>query len=337
MPTEAIIEPSLTVFLSNYNHGRFLGEALDALLGQSVRPGRIHVVDDASTDDSRAVIESYALRYSDIIEAVFLERNRGFVANITDWLAHDDSEFILIAAADDKVGPELFERSLAVLRRFPAAGLCSACARILDEDGHDVGPFRSLRPLTTADYLSPADVGPLLMRDDGWFMGNTTIYRGAALRAVGFDRELGAFADGFACRVIALRDGACFIPQELGFWRRMTSGMASEATTMPAVVHGIAARALALMAGSYGTLFPAGYGERWRRRWLFWAVAATFHSQRDAHRDDRLQELFAPLPAIQRGVLTALAALPRRLAALSAFLWLRPFDIWPTLRRHARL
>src|SRR5260221_386227 len=74
---------SLCVFLSNYNHGRFLPHALDALLAQSVQPRQIYLIDDGSTDDSVVILNRSAAT-SSIIRLVIHDRNRGIYANMAD-------------------------------------------------------------------------------------------------------------------------------------------------------------------------------------------------------------------------------------------------------------
>ena len=51
---------TLSVVLPNYNHAKFIGRALAALLGQERAADEIIVIDDGSTDDSIAVIERIA-------------------------------------------------------------------------------------------------------------------------------------------------------------------------------------------------------------------------------------------------------------------------------------
>ena len=48
----------LSVILPNYNHGALIPRALSALLGQDLLPIEIIVIDDASTDDSPAIIKT---------------------------------------------------------------------------------------------------------------------------------------------------------------------------------------------------------------------------------------------------------------------------------------
>ena len=52
--------PRLSVLMPNYNHARFVGIALDAILGQSRRADEIILVDDVSTDNSVEVMTEYA-------------------------------------------------------------------------------------------------------------------------------------------------------------------------------------------------------------------------------------------------------------------------------------
>ena len=54
--------PTLSVGMPNYNHGHLIGRALDAIVAQSRPPDELIIVDDASTDRSLEVIESYAKR-----------------------------------------------------------------------------------------------------------------------------------------------------------------------------------------------------------------------------------------------------------------------------------
>jgi glycosyltransferase involved in cell wall biosynthesis len=64
---------TISVVLPNYNHAEYIGEALEAILSQSVRPKEVIVVDDNSTDGSIAVIEKF-LRRDSIIRLIRLPR-----------------------------------------------------------------------------------------------------------------------------------------------------------------------------------------------------------------------------------------------------------------------
>lgn len=323
----------LSVLVPNYNHARFLPDALDALLAQVPQPREICVMDDASTDDSREVIARYAARHPHI-RPVFLERNRGVLRNLADWLAEATDEFVFFAAADDKVLPGLFARSLALLLAHPQAGLCSAPARLIDASGRDIGPFPTPRPLSAPGYIDPAQAARILMRDDSWMIGNTTIYRRTALVAVGgFRPELSSLTDGYASRAVALRDGACFIPEALGCWRRDDAGLAGQTAASLDRSLAVAAAAERLIEGEHKALFPAGYARRWRGRWLLGAL------RQQTMREDlpftaSLRRCLTGINLLDRLCLPILDLLRSRGLILAyGLLRLRPHDVWRVATR----
>src|ERR1700733_2019113 len=63
---------SVSIVINNYNYDRYLKDAIDSALNQTVPAHEIVVVDDGSTDDSRAIIESYG----DLVTPV-LQENGG--------------------------------------------------------------------------------------------------------------------------------------------------------------------------------------------------------------------------------------------------------------------
>ena len=73
--------PETSVIICNYNNAKYISRAIRSCLKQSLPRNKyeIIVVDDASTDNSREVIESFG----DKIVSVFLEQNGG-VANASN-------------------------------------------------------------------------------------------------------------------------------------------------------------------------------------------------------------------------------------------------------------
>src|SRR5262245_25848365 len=124
----------LTVVLSNYNHARFLPHALSALSAQTRPADEIILIDDASTDDSVTVIEAHLSRHPNI-RLVRNPTNLGVIANLNRGLQMARGNKMYFAAADDIAYPALFEKSLALLDRYPRAALCSSRCDIIDSEG----------------------------------------------------------------------------------------------------------------------------------------------------------------------------------------------------------
>ena len=68
---------NITVGITSYNQSALLREAIESVLQQTRRPSEIIIVDDASTDDSPLLIESYVNCYPDLIHPIFLNHNGG--------------------------------------------------------------------------------------------------------------------------------------------------------------------------------------------------------------------------------------------------------------------
>lgn len=257
--------PGLAVLMPNYNHARFLPAALEAILAQSRQPDEIIVIDDASTDDSLAVLEGYVARHP-ALRIVRNERNLGVTLNLNRLITlcrHTHGAFL---AADDIVLPGLFEDSMALLEAHPQAGLCSGLIRELTPDGRDNGVVVTPMIADEPSYIPPDRAARFLVEEGQWIVNNTTIYRMQALAdAGGFLPELAAFSDGFISDVVALRHGACYIPRELAYWRYNPDGFASRTCADLEGITAIMRTVLRLMSTTHADIFSPQYRDLFRR------------------------------------------------------------------------
>ena len=53
------IKPHFSVILPNYNHGKYLKQAIDSVLNQSYNSWELLIIDNHSTDNSDKIISSY--------------------------------------------------------------------------------------------------------------------------------------------------------------------------------------------------------------------------------------------------------------------------------------
>jgi len=248
--------PSLTIAIPNYNHGHLIGDQLSAIFSQSVQPVRIIIIDDASTDDSVKVIRALISGH-DNVELLCGERNAGVVALSNQALHMAETDYITFLAADDMLKPGYIEKSLALLSQYPNAAICSSIAEVRTPLRVWTVPSRAMLPCTAAEYLSPARVSNLLLRFDSWIMSNTaTVRRELLLEVGGFDARLMSWADEFIYRVLALRHGACFIPEALAINRQYHSGYSSTVGRNVESTEGILIAANAIIKDRFADLFP---------------------------------------------------------------------------------
>ena len=76
-------QPKVSVRIVTYNHERFIGQAIDSVLMQTVNfPYEIVIGEDCSTDNTRRIVMDYRDRYPDKIRLLLHEQNVGQHANI---------------------------------------------------------------------------------------------------------------------------------------------------------------------------------------------------------------------------------------------------------------
>lgn len=96
------IRMAVSVIVPNYNHERFLRQRLDSIINQTYAAAEIIVLDDASTDGSRRVIEEYKLKYPGRIQTIYNDYRAGNVFN--QWKKGHEAatgDLIWICESDD--------------------------------------------------------------------------------------------------------------------------------------------------------------------------------------------------------------------------------------------
>src|SRR5579859_599280 len=267
--TTSTARPRVTLVVPNYNHARYLPESLGSIAAQTRAPDRVLIIDDASCDDSIAVISRFIAEHPGW-ELIRHNKNRGVVAGQNDAIGLVDTDWIGFLGADDALHPHYLERSLAPAENCPEAGLICACTEIIG-----TRETRALRPIMLPEshsaFLRPDDVRKALRVGDNYFSGTVSLYRRSALVALGnFDEKLGSFADAFLARQVALTYGVFFVAEILGYWRIHGQNYSMTTATDPKVLSERLSRIRALIAAS--TLFPQGYDDAFERRTRFGAA-----------------------------------------------------------------
>lgn len=217
---------TLSVILSNYNYAHYIDEVITSILNQSYKPLEIIILDDASTDNSIEVIEQFA-RQEPIIRFIRNKKNMGIVHSYNKLIHIARGEYLYMASADNSVLPGLFDKCMRILEQYPQAGLCCADAISMDIDTGIVR--KHLKRLSSAPiYFSIGDLVKIMQKSYMYITGTPSIYRRSAFIEAGTHLPgLKWHGDWFACLVIALRHGICYIPEPLVKYRVSSSSYSS--------------------------------------------------------------------------------------------------------------
>lgn len=102
----------VSVIICCYNHATYVEQALESVLSQSIRPSQLIITDDASTDTSAAIIESWIDRRWPSAEFLRNDVNVGLPATLNSALARVRGDFVVIMAADDWMTPDRLETQI---------------------------------------------------------------------------------------------------------------------------------------------------------------------------------------------------------------------------------
>ena len=105
--------PKVSVIVPNYNHAGYLVQRIESILNQSYQDFEVIILDDCSTDNSRAVIDQYQ-GHPKITGIFYNEQNSG--TTFKQWekgISKAQGEFIWIAESDDWCEATLLEELVA--------------------------------------------------------------------------------------------------------------------------------------------------------------------------------------------------------------------------------
>ena len=172
-PVESQKRPEIFVAVASYNHAPFVEECLRSIIGQTLQPRRLLVIDDGSRDGSPDVIEK-VLQDSPFDSEFIVRENRGLCATLNDALERSSGEYFAYLGSDDIWLPNFLEEQSNLLNHRPNAVLAFSHAYVIDENDNI---FDTTDRWTE---FADGDMRPLLMRGV-IFSSPGVLYRRAVL------------------------------------------------------------------------------------------------------------------------------------------------------------
>jgi glycosyltransferase involved in cell wall biosynthesis len=126
--------PLVSIIINNYNYGHFLAEAIDSALSQTYQNIELIVVDDGSTDNSRAVIASYGDRIVPV-----LKENGGQASAFNAGFEVSRGDIVCFLDADDVFLSHKVAEIIKARRKHPDAVLYYHRMQIVDIHGTPIG------------------------------------------------------------------------------------------------------------------------------------------------------------------------------------------------------
>ena len=183
----------LAVILPAYNAENFITECLDSLLNQTFSDFCIIAVNDASTDNTGKILETYAAKDARL-RVYHLPQNEGEPAVMQfamDMLNYINVEYIARMDADDICVPHRFERQVQYLDEHPEIDILGSNALLFNDGQTDKMTKVSTLPLLDKDIKAHFS----LARDH--IINPSSMWRHSSIKALNINYAQTATAPDF--------------------------------------------------------------------------------------------------------------------------------------------
>lgn len=206
-PASSSVNFPITVITPVFNGERFIARTLDSILAQTFREFRLLVIDNASTDGTRLVLDGYT---DSRLRVLRCETNVGPAGARNMGLDCAESRFVAFCDADDVWEPQRLERQLDFLRFHDDVQLLGSRMTFIDEHDRPIGASWNYE---RNDLLGPA------MLFGNCFATSTLVLSRALVGDDRFDQRLCPVEDYDLWARLIQRGGAHILPEMLVRYR----------------------------------------------------------------------------------------------------------------------
>jgi glycosyltransferase involved in cell wall biosynthesis len=225
--------------MSSYNHEKFISEAIESVLGQDFDDLELIVVDDASTDASRQIIQKYTVEDARV-RVILHETNCGIAPTKNDGIAIAQGKFLAFIDSDDVWMQDKLSKQLAVLESNEDLIVWTE-GDFIDEAGHRIGLTNSQ---FIAEHAAIGTIGHAWEKKSGnvfqslsrvfYILCSSPIFKKENLGGIRFDTHLPYSAHDWKLYLeLAANYEFYFIPESLIKYRIHANNTCSPGTGGP--------------------------------------------------------------------------------------------------------
>jgi glycosyltransferase involved in cell wall biosynthesis len=173
------MSPTVSVIVSSYNYGRYIGAALESVRRQTFPDFEGIVIDDGSTDDSRRVIRRFL---ADPRFRLIKQDHGGQARAKNHGLAEARGPYVAFLDADDLWAATKLEKQVALMDSEPDMGVVCTRRKVVDQDG---------KPRPWSDRRLPrGNVAAEMFRQNFICFSSSLLRAGVAEHVGGFDESI---------------------------------------------------------------------------------------------------------------------------------------------------
>lgn len=222
--------PKLSVIVPSYNHAPYLRQRLDSITTQDFQDFEVVVLDDASTDRSREIIQTYA--HHPKFRVSFNPTCSG--SAFKQWkkgLEQARGEYVWFAESDDYASPNFLSKLLPILESDESIGIVYCQSYIVDPENRilgdtlrwtdDLDPYR-----WSSDFVNDgkAEIRSYLSKKNTIPNASAVLIRARTLKSIDqLDDTYGLCGDWLLWIKLLLRSDVAYVAEKLNYWRQQSS------------------------------------------------------------------------------------------------------------------
>jgi len=121
--------------MTSYNQEKYIGEAVQSVLTQTLKPYEIIISDDCSTDETQKILKEYELKYPNLIKVYYQPVRLGITKNKNFIINKIQGDYVTWLDGDDRFYPQKLEKEIELLQQHPEAEMVFSNVRAIDQSG----------------------------------------------------------------------------------------------------------------------------------------------------------------------------------------------------------
>ncbi len=178
--------PLVSVLLPVYNADRYIAQAIESILNQTLTNFELLIIDDGSTDGSAQILQAYAAQDQRI--RLLVRENRGLISTLNEMLQQAKGEFLARMDADDLSLPDRLQQQVQFLQQHPEVVCVGGAFDLIDPQGRTVQWIPM--PQSNAEIQQMLLIGRTIINHPC-----ALIRRSALLQIGGYDPEMRTVED----------------------------------------------------------------------------------------------------------------------------------------------
>ena len=175
--------PLVSIIMSVYNGGEYVGEAIESILNQTFENFEFIIINDGSTDNSLDILEKY--RQKDKRIKIITQDNKGLTKSLNIGIKSSTGKYIARQDADDLSFPERIENQVNTFENDSSLVLLGTRAKI---------NFKGF--IYESPSFTDAEINNKLKRNNV-FVHSSVMYRSCSFINIGMYNELFKFSQDY--------------------------------------------------------------------------------------------------------------------------------------------